>query len=79
MGLWLPVAQVSVNIGLDLLLVGVFDFGLAGAGYASMAGMLVGRLVLPRVFFDKRACRISKTGLEGKRIVAGDGKRRPRW
>ena len=34
MGLWLSVAAGCVNIGLDLLLVGVFDFGLAGAGYA---------------------------------------------
>lgn len=45
MGLWLSVAAGCVNIGLDLLLVGVFDFGLAGAGYASMAGMFVGGLV----------------------------------
>ena len=74
MGLWLSVAAGCVNIGLDLLLVGVFDFGLAGAGYASMAGMLVGGLVPLRVFFDKKSLlHFEKPIWKGKELLLAMG------
>ena len=74
MGLWLSVAAGCVNIGLDLLLVGVFDFGLAGAGYASMAGMFVGGLVPLRVFFDKKSLlHFEKPIWKGKELLLAMG------
>lgn len=74
MGLWLSVAAGCVNIGLDLLLVGVFDFGLAGAGYASMAGMFVGGLVPLRVFFDKKSLlHFEKPVWKGKELLLAMG------
>ena len=74
MGLWLSVAAGCVNIGLDLLLVGVFDFGLAGAGYASMAGMLVGGLVPLRVFFDKKSLlHFEKPVWKGRELLLAMG------
>ena len=55
MGLWLSVGAGVTNIVLDLLFVGVFDMGLAGAAVASVAGMVVGGLVPLTVFFNKKS------------------------
>lgn len=55
MGLWLSIFSGSANIILDILLVGVFDMGIAGAAAASVAGMFIGGLVPLAVFFNKNS------------------------
>ncbi len=53
MGLWLSVAAGVTNIVLDVLLVGYFEMGMAGAALASVSGMLIGGLVPLSVFCKK--------------------------
>lgn len=55
MGLWLSVGAGVVNIVLDLLLVGVFHMGLAGAALASVSGMVIGGIVPLTVFCNKKS------------------------
>ena len=55
MGLWLSVGAGVLNIVLDILLVGWLDCGIAGAAYASMAGMCVAGLLPLFVFFDPKS------------------------
>ena len=45
MGLWLSVLGGVLNVILDVVLVGVLDMGLTGAGLASGAGMVVGGIL----------------------------------
>lgn len=55
MGLWLSVGAGVMNVGLDILLVGYLDCGIAGAAYASMAGMCVAGLLPLFVFFNPKS------------------------
>jgi len=55
MGLFLSIGAGVLNIVLDVLLVGVFDFGLTGAAFASVVGMVVGGTVPLLVFFNKKS------------------------
>lgn len=74
MGLWLSVASGGLNIVLDLLLVGVFDMGLAGAAIASVAGMLIGGLVPLTVFVKKDSLlHFAKPVWKGKEFLKAMG------
>lgn len=74
MGLWLSVAAGVLNIGLDILLVGVLDFGVAGAGYASMAGMLAAGLIPLKVFFNKKSLlHFEKPQWNGRELLLAMG------
>ena len=55
MGLWLSVGAGAANIVLDVLFVGVFKMGMAGAAIASVSGMMIGGLVPLTVFFNKKS------------------------
>ena len=55
MGLWLSVLGGVLNVILDVVLVGVLDMGLTGAGLASGAGMFVGGILPLFVFFNKKS------------------------
>lgn len=55
LGLWLSVGAGVMNVGLDILLVGYMDFGIAGAAYASMAGMMIAGLLPLFIFFNKKS------------------------
>ena len=55
LGLWLSVGAGVMNVGLDILLVGYMNFGIAGAAYASMAGMMVAGLLPLFIFFNKKS------------------------
>jgi len=50
----LSIGAGVLNIVLDLLFVGAFDWGLTGAAWASVAGMIVGGLIPIGVFVNKR-------------------------
>ena len=54
LGLGLSIAAGVLNIVLDVVLVGFFDFGLTGAAVASVAGMVIGGFVPLTVFFNKK-------------------------
>lgn len=54
-GLWLSVGAGVLNIVLDILLVGYLDCGIAGAAYASMAGMCVAGLLPLFIFFNSNS------------------------
>ena len=63
-----------MNIGLDILLVGVLDFGVAGAGYASMAGMLAAGLIPLKVFFNKKSLlHFEKPQWNGRELLLAMG------
>lgn len=51
----LSIGAGVLNIVLDLLFVGVFGWGLTGAAWASVSGMIVGGLVPLIVFVDKKS------------------------
>lgn len=55
MGLWLSVGAGVANIILDVLFVGIFKMGMAGAAIASVSGMMIGGLVPLTVFFNKKS------------------------
>ena len=55
MGLWLSVGAGAANIVLDVLFVGFFKMGMAGAAIASVSGMMIGGLVPLTVFFNKKS------------------------
>lgn len=74
MGLWLSVGAGVVNIVLDLLLVGAFDMGIAGAAVASVAGMVIGGLVPLTVFFNKKSLiHFEKPVWQGKEFAKALG------
>ena len=55
MGLWLSVLGGVLNVILDVVLVGVLDMGLTGAGLASGSSMFVGGILPLFVFFNKES------------------------
>ena len=55
MGLWLSVLGGVLNVILDVVLVGVLDMGLTGAGLASGSSMFVGGFLPLFVFFNKES------------------------
>lgn len=60
MGLWLSVAAGVTNIVLDVIFVGAFRMGMAGAAMASVAGMMIGGLVLLLCSLTKKVLFILK-------------------
>ena len=74
LGLWLSVGAGVLNVGLDILLVGYMDFGIAGAAYASMAGMLLAGLLPLVVFFNKKSVlHFEKPQWMGKNLLYSMG------
>jgi len=67
--------SIAVNIVSDVVFIGVFDWGVAGAAYATVLGQLVSVLVIAGHFltkkntlrfgfaFNKTACRIVQNGI----------------
>ncbi len=58
MGFYLSIASGLTNILLDLLLIGVFKMGLAGAALATSAGFLVGSVVPILYFLTKNSSQL---------------------
>ncbi len=74
LGLWLSIAAGVLNIILDILLVGYLDFGIAGAAYASMAGMVVAGLLPLLVFANpKSLLHFAKPKWTGKALLYSMG------
>lgn len=74
LGLWLSVGAGVLNVGLDILLVSYMDFGIAGAAYASMAGMLLAGLLPLVVFFNKKSVlHFEKPEWMGKNLLYSMG------
>lgn len=46
--------SIAVNIVFDIIFIGVFDMGVAGAAYATVLGQLVSALVIAGHFFTKK-------------------------
>lgn len=55
LGLGLSICAGIMNIVLDIILVGFFDFGMKGAAVASVAGMMIAGTVPLAVFFNKKS------------------------
>lgn len=74
MGLWLSVAAGVTNIVLDVIFVGAFRMGMAGAAMASVAGMMIGGLVPLTVFFNKKSLiHFEKPVWEGREFLKALG------
>lgn len=74
LGLGLSIGAGVLNIVLDIVLVGLFDMGLTGAGVASVAGMVVGGTVPLFIFFNKKnLIHFSKPVWEGKEFLKAMG------
>lgn len=74
MGLWLSVAAGVANIVLDVIFVGVFKMGMAGAAMASVAGMMIGGLVPLTVFLNKKSfIHFEKPVWEGREFLKALG------
>lgn len=74
MGLWLSVAAGITNIVLDVIFVGAFRMGMAGAAMASVAGMMIGGLVPLTVFFNKKSLiHFEKPVWEGREFLKALG------
>ena len=74
MGLWLSVLGGVLNVILDVVLVGVLDMGLTGAGLASGAGMVVGGILPLLVFFNKKSLlHFEKPARPGKDVLRALG------
>ena len=70
LGLIVTVAAGLTNIVLDLLLVAVFPFGLAGAAVATTVSQAIGGIV-PLVYFfrpNTSLLRLGRTGFDGKAL-----------
>ena len=63
LGLWITVLSGVVNMLLDLLLVGVFAFGIVGAALATAISQLIGGIVPLFYFASKREKALSLTRL----------------
>lgn len=71
LGLAVTVAAGCTNIVLDLLLVGIFHMGLAGAALATAISQLVGG-VIPLIYFlrpNKSLLRLTRTRLEAAPLI----------
>ncbi|MBO4364783.1 MAG: MATE family efflux transporter [Eggerthellaceae bacterium] len=70
MGFMVTVAAGVTNMALDVLFIGVFGWGVAGAAWATVAGVVVGGLV-PLVYFARpndSALRLCKTRLDWRSL-----------
>ena len=71
LSLRVSIAAGLTNFVLDFLFIAVFDWGLAGAAFATVCGQMVGG-ILPLVYFTRKndsLLRLVKTGIEGRIIV----------
>lgn len=74
LGLGLSIGAGVLNIVLDIILVGVLDFGIAGAAVASVAGMVIGGLVPLAVFFNKKnLIHFEKPVWKGREVLKAMG------
>ena len=70
-GFWVNFGVGVTNVGLDALFICVFHWGIAGAAWATLLGMVVGGVV-PLIYFflpNKSPFRLGKTFFDGKALL----------
>ena len=68
----LPIVSNMVNLLCDLLFMKVFGMGIAGAGWATVAGYAVGGLMTLRYYLsDKRTVHFTKEAFKELRLLGG--------
>lgn len=68
----LPIVSNIINLLCDLLFMKVFDMGIAGAGWATVAGYSVGGLMTLGYFLsEKRTVHFTKSALKELRLLGG--------
>lgn len=68
----LPIVSNVINLLCDLLFMKVFGAGIAGAGWATVAGYSVGGLMTLRYFLsDKRTVHFTKSAFKELRLLGG--------
>lgn len=73
LGFWMTVAAGVANMVLDFLFVAVFDWGLAGAAWATAISQMVGGY-LPLIYFalpNSSLLKLGRTKYDGKAILKG--------